>query len=61
MQVAFGGESVKLWRELNAVRLFLDVRFLDAMMAEALGVDRNEPIVVVVTFGDSYIENDAVQ
>ena len=42
------------------MRLFLDVRFLDATSAEAMGVNREESIMVVIYFADNYLECDTV-
>ena len=42
------------------MRLFLDVRFLDTTSAEAMGVNREENIMVVIYFADNYLECDTV-
>jgi hypothetical protein len=49
-----------VWRDLGVVRLFVDAHFFEENAAEAMGVDREQPITVIISFGEGYLENDTV-
>lgn len=53
--------SFKLWGDLGVVRLFVDAHFFEETAAEAMGVDREQPITITVTFAEGYLENDFVR
>ncbi|ELR22617.1 C2 domain containing protein [Acanthamoeba castellanii str. Neff] len=60
LQVVFGSECASVWRDLGVVRLFVDAHFFEENAAEAMGVDREQPITVIISFGEGYLENDTV-
>jgi hypothetical protein len=48
------------WGDLGVVRLFIDTHFFEENAANAMGVDRELPITIIITFGEGYLENDVV-
>jgi poly [ADP-ribose] polymerase 6/8 len=60
LQVVFGSECASAWGDLGVVRLFIDTHFFEENAANAMGVDRELPITIIITFGEGYLENDVV-
>ncbi|ELR10915.1 uncharacterized protein ACA1_145570 [Acanthamoeba castellanii str. Neff] len=57
VQKIFGAYSIHLLRELNEVVIFLEPSFLQEEMAFALGILKDRPITVTLTFQEDYLRS----